>query len=51
MLTPEGKEEIKLLGDGEVSYAGCTATTVLITPTEIYCANAGDSRTVVSKNN
>jgi serine/threonine protein phosphatase PrpC len=29
--------------------AGCTATCVLITPTEIYCSNAGDSRTVLSK--
>jgi serine/threonine protein phosphatase PrpC len=32
------------------SYAGCTATVVLITPNEILCANAGDSRTVLSKN-
>jgi serine/threonine protein phosphatase PrpC len=32
------------------SFAGCTATVVLITPTEIYCSNAGDSRTVMSKN-
>ena len=32
------------------SFAGCTATVVLITPTEVYCANAGDSRTVLSKN-
>lgn len=30
------------------SYAGCTATVVLITPDEIYCCNAGDSRTVLS---
>ena len=29
------------------SQAGCTATMVLMTPTEIYCANAGDSRTVM----
>ena len=27
-------------------YCGCTATVILITPTEVYCANAGDSRTV-----
>jgi len=52
MRTPEGKAEIKALNGGdEASYAGCTATTVIITPTEIYCANAGDSRTVISKNN
>ena len=31
------------------SFAGCTATTILITPTEIICANAGDSRTVLGK--
>jgi len=29
------------------SAAGCTATVALITQTEIYCANAGDSRTVM----
>ena len=29
------------------SQAGCTATMVLITPNEMYCANAGDSRTVM----
>jgi protein phosphatase PTC2/3 len=29
--------------------AGCTATVVLITKNEIYCANAGDSRTVLCK--
>ena len=28
------------------SQAGCTATMALITPNEIYCANAGDSRAV-----
>ena len=31
------------------TMAGCTATVVLITSQEIYCANAGDSRTVLSK--
>ena len=31
------------------SFAGCTATVALITPAEIYCCNAGDSRTVLSK--
>lgn len=34
---------------GDKSFAGCTATVVLISPNEIYCANAGDSRTVMSK--
>ena len=31
------------------SSGGCTATCVLITQDKIYCANAGDSRTVVSR--
>ena len=35
-------------GDGR-SYAGCTATVLLVTRTELICANAGDSRTVLSK--
>ncbi len=30
---------------------GCTAITVLITPTEIYAANAGDSRCVACLHN
>ena len=52
MLTPTGKKEITKLNNGnDQSYAGCTATTVIITPTEIFCANAGDSRTVISENN
>ena len=29
--------------------AGCTASVLLITKTDIYCANAGDSRSVLSK--
>jgi protein phosphatase 1G len=29
-------------------YTGCTACVALITETEIYCANAGDSRCVLS---
>lgn len=32
----------------EPSHAGCTANVVLVTPTQIYCANAGDSRAVAS---
>jgi serine/threonine protein phosphatase PrpC len=51
-LTPpvegdKGYEEGKI---GEASSsAGCTANVVLITKTEVYCANAGDSRSVMSK--
>lgn len=44
MLSDAGKKE---LGP---NTSGCTATVALITPTEIYCCNAGDSRTVYSKN-
>ena len=29
--------------------SGCTANVVLITDKEIYCANAGDSRSVLSE--
>lgn len=29
---------------------GCTATVALVTKTEIICANAGDSRTIIVKN-
>lgn len=32
----------------EDSFAGCTSTVVLITRNEVYCANAGDSRTVLA---
>ena len=32
---------------GKLMTSGCTANVVLITPTEIYCANAGDSRAVL----
>ena len=28
---------------------GCTACVVLITPKQIYCANAGDSRSIITK--
>ena len=34
-----------------VNFVGCTATVVLITKTDIYCANAGDSRTVLGRSN
>lgn len=33
------------------TFAGCTANAVLITSTEIYCANAGDSRAYVYSKN
>jgi serine/threonine protein phosphatase PrpC len=48
------KELIKLAnnGDAEGTYealAGCTANVVLVTHDTIYCANAGDSRSVISR--
>lgn len=63
MLTKEGKKELLKLSTSERqpenfggaeeeegnSFAGCTASVVLITKTEIICANAGDSRSVLSK--
>jgi serine/threonine protein phosphatase PrpC len=35
----------------EESHAGCTANVVLITPDFIYCANAGDSRSIACQDN
>jgi serine/threonine protein phosphatase PrpC len=32
---------------GDESIAGCTANVIIITDTEIYCANAGDSRSIL----
>lgn len=34
--------------DNIAMYTGCTASVILVTDTDIYCANAGDSRSVVS---
>jgi len=57
MQAPEGQRRLQQLqtndgggfgGEGK-SYAGCTATVLLISRTEMICANAGDSRTVLSK--
>lgn len=54
METKAGKDELAQFqssdGHNAKSFAGCTATVVLVTKTEIICANAGDSRTVMSKN-
>jgi serine/threonine protein phosphatase PrpC len=49
MLSPEGQKEISSYMERSVdeSMAGCTANVVLITETEIYCANAGDSRSII----
>ncbi len=65
LKSPQGKKEImkyrtneeaagSLFGRPETDniafYTGCTACVVLITASEIYCANAGDSRCVLSVN-
>jgi serine/threonine protein phosphatase PrpC len=65
MLTKEGQKELTKLAnaarqggaladDGggfqtDQMHAGCTANVVMITKAEILCANAGDSRSVMSK--
>jgi serine/threonine protein phosphatase PrpC len=36
-------------GDSGKSFAGCTSTVILVTRTEVICANAGDSRTVLAR--
>lgn len=51
LRSAEGIEELKTLRkDGESnmqSYAGCTANVCLVTPSEVICANAGDSRALL----
>lgn len=51
MQTPEGQTQLGSLRvqteDSSKNSAGCTAIVVLITKTEMYCANAGDSRAYV----
>lgn len=61
MLTKEGKKELSKFANAgregggaedfmdDPMHAGCTANVVLITKAEILCANAGDSRAVLSK--
>lgn len=42
--------DVAILNDAELSKdpSGCAATSTLITPDAIYCANAGDSRSILS---
>jgi serine/threonine protein phosphatase PrpC len=59
ITSKEGEEELKTIrkkhdaasyNDGSISLGtGCTACVVLITPTKIFTANAGDSRGVLSR--
>lgn len=63
--TEEGKKELQAISESTpaknpvfgqpessdlANYVGCTACVALITKTEIYVANAGDSRAVLCKN-
>ena len=59
MLSNDGKKEIEKIKAQQraleneenpmANFAGCTAVVTLVSKTEIVCANAGDSRAVVSK--
>ncbi len=63
LLTPDVNKKLQTYTDGESSSpwsmasdkvaisVGCTAVCALITPKEIYVANAGDSRCVVCLHN
>jgi len=55
LLTPEGKKEVNSYKNEDKksdyqtdSFAGCTACVALIVDNDIYCANSGDSRCVLS---
>lgn len=53
MRSSQGAAELnKTIGVEDQAYhgtAGCTATVIMVTQTHIICANAGDSRTVLSR--
>lgn len=34
-------------GSNLAQFCGCTAVVVMVTPTQIICANAGDSRSIL----
>jgi len=55
LVTAEGKKEVNSYKNEDAksdfstdSFAGCTANVVLLADNEIICANAGDSRCVLS---
>lgn len=50
LLTPEGQAELRTLkpdGEPTESCAGCTANVLLMVGNTLYCANAGDSRSIL----
>ena len=64
LQTEEGKAELKKINstcgqqdpfalanrdENIANFTGCTATVVLMTKTDFYCANAGDSRTILAR--
>ncbi len=55
MMQPKGRVELGKLQNGsnysedQTTFAGTTANVLLVTKNELYCANAGDSRCVLSK--
>jgi protein phosphatase 1G len=59
IASKEGEEELKIIrkksdaasfNDSTISLGtGCTACVVLVTPTRIFTANAGDSRAVLCR--
>ena len=64
LLSDEGKAKLKTINsncgqqdpfalanreESIANFTGCTATVVLITKTEIICANAGDSRSILAR--
>lgn len=54
LVQPNSQEQLKQFkkdsDQGTQSFAGCTANVCIMTKTEIYCANAGDSRALLYSN-
>lgn len=52
IISKEGSEILKKLREDDQgeSMAGCTANVILMTDTEIFIANSGDSRSVLRTN-
>lgn len=52
LMMPKYKDELRKLANNDIdeSLAGCTANVCLLTQTEVYCANCGDSRSIIYTN-